>query len=148
MSFSYQFGANPTIDWPRLLISDTTEFAADGITRVYIFEDAEISTVYTMIQGFAITGKGTFQRTPSARFVAATLLDSLASDRARLGGALRVLDIEVDLGKASQALRDQAKALRDAENNDGSFAITEVGWDQFARKERLWAQIERLSGSI
>ncbi len=136
------------MDYPRLLVSDTNQFKKDGITRAYIFEDSEILAVGQMVKPFAITGKGTFTpATASPRMVAATLLESLASNKARLGGALAVLDIKTDLSKASAELREVAKQMRDAENNDGSFAITEIGWNEPARRERLWAQIERLAGA-
>lgn len=136
------------MDYPRLLISDTQQFKADGSTRAYIFEDSEILATAQMVKPFAITGKGTF--TPavaSPRMTAAALLESLAANKARLGGALSVLDIKVDFAKAATEIRALAKQLRDAENSDGSFAITEIGWNEPARRMRLWAQIERLAGS-
>lgn len=147
MSFSYQSGANPPIDGPRFFASDTQQFKPDGVTRAYIFEDQEIQMVTNMVAPFAITGKGTFVGQASPRMVAAALIESLAGNKARLGGALQVLDIKLDLAAASKALLGVAKQMRDAENSDGSFAITEIGWNEPARRQRLWAMIERLAGT-
>jgi len=52
LSFSYQYGANPPIDYPRLLVSDT-------LATNHIFEDAEITAASTM-------ASGTFQSAPFA----------------------------------------------------------------------------------
>lgn len=149
MSFSYGAGSNPPIDAPRMLIADTVQFLPDGVTRAYIFEDSEIEMAANAIcpAVFIVpTGGGQTQFTGQAsyRFVAACLLESLASNKARLAGALKVLDIEMDTTKAAKALLDQAKAMRDAENTNGSFAIVEQVTDQFSARERLWKQLVRL----
>src|SRR5271156_1998766 len=85
MSFSYQGGANPPIDYPRLLVSDTVQFDANG-NRVYAFEDSEIvaaTTIETSVwqSGMFYSGQAGVASTPSNpipwRRIAATLLDCL-----------------------------------------------------------------------
>lgn len=142
MAFTYQFGANPSIDVVRFLVADTVDAG-------HVFEDSEIEMVANLVcPTFAIvpTGGGQTMRTANAsyRFVAAALLESLASNQARLATALKVLDITVDAGKAAQELRKQAEAMRNAERMDGSFALVEQVPDQFAARERLWKQWVRL----
>jgi hypothetical protein len=89
-------------------------------------------------------GQTAFMGQSTPRFVAAGLLDALASNKARLGGALKVLDISLDSSKLAQALRDQAAALRAAEQNNGSFAVVEQVNDQFGARERLYKMLVRL----
>jgi hypothetical protein len=141
MSFSYQFGANPQIDYPRLLVADTVDTG-------HIWEDSEILAAANICSALYITATGAGQTLvtgqASYRYTAATLLDSLAANKARLANALKVLDIQVDTRGAAQELRAQAQALRDQEMNDGSFAIIEQTFDQFAARERLWKQMVRL----
>ncbi len=145
MSFSYNFGANPQIDAPRLLIADTDSTHA-------IFQDQEIILAYqidnvtffpAVFQGQA----GSTVGTPSYRRCAATLLDALAANKARLAGTLKVLDIQIGLDKAAAALQDQAKFLRETEMNSGAFAIAELYLDQFTGRQRIWKQLLRINGA-
>ncbi len=144
MSFSYGMGSNPTIDAPRMLIADTDSTHP-------IFADEEILMVYNIdqIQFFPAmsTGVASAGPTSSYRFVAATLLEALASNKARLAAALEVLDIKVDSAKAAVELRKTAEAMRDAERNSGAFGIAELFVDQFTGRERLWKQLIRLYGN-
>lgn len=140
MSFSYQFGANPTIDAPRLLIADTD--AANPI-----FQDQEITLMYTIDTPVVFTAgqsqDGTIPRsfgTPSFRRVAAGLLDALASNKARLAGTLKVLDIQIGLDKAATALQAQAKILRTVDDEAATFGFVEMVHDQFTWRERVWKQ--------
>jgi hypothetical protein len=148
VSFSYQFGANPPIDYPRFLVADTVEFGPDGITPVYIFQDSEIEMAAQIEQIMVIApgggGQQTYTGTASYRFQAATLLETIASNKARLASAMKVLDISIDTTKAAAALCEQAKALRAAEQNSGAFAFVEWVPDQFSARERLWKQMVRL----
>lgn len=143
MSFSYQFGANPQIDAPRLLIADT------DVLRP-IFQDEEILLTYTITQTPYFPAVSTDVRytnaQPSYRFVAAALLEVLAANKARLSAALEVLDIRIDPSKAATELRKTAEAMRDAERNSGAFGIAELFYDQFTGRERLWKQLIRISG--
>ncbi len=148
MSFSYQFGANPPIDYPRFLISDTD-------ASNYIFEDSEI-TMATIIQGLSwqssmqysgVAGSTNLPTPPvSYRRVAATLLDSLAANASRLSQITQLLDVQLSPGTAAKALRDQAACLRE-EDDAGAFVIIEqvqtgAPW---AFRDRWWAQIQRQS---
>jgi hypothetical protein len=144
MSFSYTFGANPPIDYVRLLIADT-----DAATA--IFQDEEIQSAYVIDSIVMIipVGQGSptsIQGAVSYRRAAATLLDSLASDRARLASALKVLDVNIDTTKAAAELRNSAKAMREVEENSGNFAITEMVQTQWAARERVWKQLLRIFG--
>lgn len=153
MSFSYNFGANPPIDYPRLLISDTQQFAADGVTPIYVFEDAEITAatnielaVWQSPQRYSAGGgtntlAGT-NITPWRR-IAATLLDSIAANKARLASITQLLDVKLSPQFAAKALREQAQALRDADDNSGAFVIIEQVNNQFAFRERFWKTIQR-----
>ncbi len=150
MSFSYQFGANPPIDYPRLLASDTVQFGAQG-QRVYAFEDSEITAatriemaVWQSAQFFSPpAGVASLGTTPTPwRRIAATLLDSLAANQARLQIIAKLLDVTVN-PKASEAMREQAAALREADDNSGAFVIIEQVVDQFSFYDRYWAEWQR-----
>lgn len=153
MSFSYQFGANPPIDYPRLLISDTQQFGADGTTKIYAFEDSEImaaTTIETSVFQSAqfYSGQGGLtsfanQAVVPWRRIAATLLDSLAANKARLSAVTELLDVKLAPGIAAKALREQAQALRDADDNSGSFAIIEQVGNQFSFRDRFWKTVQR-----
>ncbi len=113
MGATYQFGANPQIDYPRLLIADTD-------MTLPIFQDSEILAAYVIDMPFMIVpASGPTVNaaigTPSYRRIAAGLLDCLA-----------------------------AQALRDTENNNGSFAIAEMVPNNFAARERVWKQLLRI----
>jgi hypothetical protein len=145
MSFSYNLGANPAIDYPRLLIADTDSTHP-------IFQDEEINSAsaidavvfFPAVQS-GIAGPTT--GTASPRRTAATLLDALAANKARLSAALEVLDIKLDASKAAKALQDQAKALRDTEMNSGAFGIAELYLDQFTGRQRIWKQLLRIDAA-
>ncbi len=160
MSFSYGLGlnppvANPPIDYPRLLVSDTTEFAANGTTRVYIFEDAEIlaaaainSATWLSMQFYSGPGGAYFPTSPVNYLrTAAILLDSLAANRARLSSIKQVLDIKLDPALAAKNLKDQAQDYRDADDNSGAIIIAEQVNTQYAFQDRWWKQIQRQMAS-
>lgn len=145
---SYGGGSNPTIDYPRLLIADT-----DPLKQ--IFSDSEINSAYQIQASFFQSSQ--FFTPPAGRLVpqspvsylrvAALLLDSLASNNARLAGVIKLLDVQLDLSKAAQALRDQAKAYRDTDDNAGAFAIIEQCPTSWSISERFWAQVQRQQGT-
>ncbi len=142
MGATYQFGANPQIDYPRLLIADTD-------MTLPIFQDSEILAAYVIDMPFMIVpASGPTVNaaigTPSYRRAAAVLLDALASNKARLASILNVLDVKIDASSAATLLREQAQALRDTENNNGSFAIAEMVPNNFAARERVWKQLLRI----
>lgn len=150
MSFTYDFDTNPRVAYIRLLVSDTTNSPTPAI-----FTDEEINAFYA-INGNVwqsaqfYSGNGGLQNLPTTCVsyyrVAALALDSLASNRARLAAAIESLDVKVDIGPAAKALKDQAQAYRDLEDNSGSFAIAETVGTVFAFHQRFWAQVMRQSG--
>jgi hypothetical protein len=153
MSFSYTAGANPAIDYPRLLVSDTQQFAPDGITRAYIFEDSEITAAMTVIssmwqsaQFFGVGGVSIFPTTPSQYLrTAATLLNALAANNSRLAAIKQLLDVKVDATDAAIQLRETAQMYLDMDDNSGAFAIIEMVNDDFSFRDRFWKQVQRQS---
>jgi hypothetical protein len=147
MSFSYQFGANPQIDYPRLLISDTVDLN-------HIFEDSEIQAAYLIQQSFfqssMLYSGSSGQYVPASPVsylrVAALLLDSLAANKSRLSSVTQLLDVKLDPSKASIALRDQAKQYREVDDDSGAFMIIEQCPTVWAFEDRYWKQVQRQSG--
>lgn len=148
---------NPPIDFPRLLISDTQQFLADGVTRAYIFEDAEIlnaariaASFFQSSMFFSIGAAGQFIPSQPVAYLrtAAFLLDSLASNKSRLAGIQQMLDVKIDASKAAAALQDQAKVFRETDDNAGAFAIIEQCNDSWSFYERFWKQVQRQSGGL
>ena len=153
MSFSYNYGANPIPDYIRLMISDTVEFDAQG-QRVYAFEDQEIQAfvniemaVWQSSQFFSPpTGASTLPTVPIPyRRIAATALESLASNQARLQIIVKLLDVTLN-PNASREMRAQAQALRDADDNSGALVIIEQVNDVFSFRDRYWKQVQRMTG--
>jgi hypothetical protein len=147
MSFSYQYGQNPAIDFPRLLISDT-------LATNHIFEDAEImaatnitANIWQSAQFYTPpSGVGTLPTTPISYYrIAALLLDSIAANKARLASITQILDVKLDPSKAAKALQDQARAYREIDDNSGAFVLIEQVNDNFSFYDRFWKQIQRQS---
>ena len=144
MAFTYNFGANPQIDYPRLLIADTVDLN-------HIFEDSEIQAAYQIQAAQFQTGMfwsgsagANLPSTPVSYLrVAALLLDSIACSNARLAGVLTVLGIKMDTGKAAQVLRDQAKDYRATDDDAGAFAIIEQCNNEWSFSDRFWKTIQR-----
>src|SRR5580704_6477711 len=139
-TFSYNGGANPPIDYPRLLCYDTNEFLADGVTRAYMFSDQEIMAAAAINQGIwqssmfytQPTGLPNLPSSPSNYFrQAATLLFSFASNRARLASIKQLLDAKLDASDAAIQMRAQAQAYLDMDNESGAFVIIEMVQDKF-----------------
>lgn len=146
MAFSYERGENPPIDYPRLLIMDTD-------AAHYIFEDSEIQAVTTMqtlqFQSGQFWSGAQGANLPSSPVsylrIAATLLDCLAANNARLSGMIQILDVKMDTKQAAQALRDQAKCYRETDDDAGAFMIIEQVNDDFSFRDRWWKQVQRQS---
>ena len=148
MSFTYPSG-NSVFDTTRLLIPDTDPAAP-------IFTDAEINlflqaessqSLYVSPQANATAYPTSSTYIPQiySPFLAAALaLSSLAGMKARLAGILQLLDVKMDLGKASDALRAQAQDYRQREEDRGNFAIAEQVVNEFTCRERTIAQWLRL----
>ncbi len=144
MAFSYGYGTNPQIDYPRLLIADTVDLN-------HIFEDSEIQAAYQIQAAQFQTGMfwsgsagANLPSTPVSYLrVAALLLDSIACSNARLAGVMTVLGIKMDTGKAAQVLRDQAKDYRSTDDDAGAFAIIEQVNNEWSFADRFWKTVQR-----
>lgn len=144
---SYANGANPRIDYIRLLIADTN-------TSAEIFTDGEIESAYQIQASFFQSFQ--FFSPPAGRFlpqapvsylrVAALLLDSLAANSARLSSVIQLLDVKLDASKAAGALRDQARSYRDVDDDSGAMAMIEQCSTSWAISDRFWAQVQRQQG--
>lgn len=155
-SFSYGFGSNPPIDYPRMLISDTQQYAADGVTPIYVFADSEIMAAYQiqqlMFQSSQFfspgnTGSVSDQSLPTQPVtylrVAALLLDCIASNKARLASIKQLLDVKLDSSDAAIQLRAQAEEYRQVEDNAGAFFIIEQCPNDWSFFDRFWKQVQR-----
>ena len=158
-TFTYNGGANPIIDYPRLLISDTQQFGADGITPVYVFADQEIMAAESIVMG--IFQSGQFFNTPSGPTgggtlgsylpnlpvpyyrVAGMLLNSMAANKSKLSSVMQLLDVKLDSSKAAAALQKQAQAYFDMDDNSGAFMIVEQVNDQFSFIDRFFKGWQR-----
>ena len=153
--FTYQYGANPPIDYPRLLCSDTVQFDPATGQRVYAFEDSEIMAATTIEMSvwqsaqFFTPPAGTPVLSNSGptpwRRIAATLLDALAASQARMQIIAKLLDVTIN-PKASAEIRAQAEALREADDNSGAIVIIEQVNDVFSFRDRFWKQVQRQQG--
>lgn len=144
MSFTYDFLTNANVAYVRLLTADTQQ--ADAI-----FSDEEINAFYRIQQSQFQTGMffsgvaGTIlPATPVSYLrVAALALDAIASNKSRLSSITQLLDVKLDPSKAAQALRDQAAAYRETDDNAGAFAIIEQVNDQWSFRDRWWKEFQR-----
>ena len=148
---------NPPIDYIRGLVSDTVEFAPDGVTPVYIFSDQEIQ-MFTQMQYSALGWQSTqFYSPPAGAFlpsaptgylrIAATMLNALASNKSRLASIKKLLDVQLDSSDAAIQLRDTAQMYLDMDDNSGAVAIIEMVNDYFSFRDRFWKQVQRQSGA-
>ena len=153
-TFTYQGGKNPAVDFPRILCADTIQFGANGTTPIFAFWDEEIAAA-TAIENavwqssmFYTQGRGNpnLPNTPTPwRRIAATLIDSLASNQARLSLISQQLDTKLNAG-AVKDMMAQAAALRLAEDNSGAFAIVEQCTTSFSFVDRYWKSVQRQWG--
>lgn len=145
--FTYQFGANPTIDYVRMLIGDTE---CDN----HIFEDSEITAAYAIqqsqFQSSMLYSGGAGATLPSSPVsylrVAALLCDALASSRSRIISIQKLLDVTLApeaSQKTAAALREQAKQWREVDDNSGAFVIIEQCTTSFGFLQRFYNQIQR-----
>ena len=145
MSWTYTPGTN--LGNVRLLVADT-----DSTNQ--IFSDAEVEAALQMesSQGLYVSGGGATAGGPAIPLIpqvysvyraAALLLDSLASNSARLGGVTKLLDVTLDVGESANRLRSQASNYREIEARMGNFAIAELVTTTFSFRDRLlnsWAR--------
>ena len=153
-TFSYALGANPPIDYPRLLISDTQQFLPNGVTPGFIFADQEILLATNLItqnfqSGMFFSGAGgrNLPTSPVSYLrVAAILLDSIAANKARLSSIQSLLDVKLDASKAAAVLMAQADDYRSIDDDAGAFMIIEQCNDYFSFTDRFWKQVQRQQG--
>lgn len=145
MSFSYQLGANPNVDYPRMLFGDTVD--AD-----HIFEDQEILSFTAIVGSVWQSGQrysggmgATLPSNPVSYLrVAAMMCDALASSKSRLE-LTKLQDATVDFHATAKGLRDQANQWRKVDDESGAFAIIEQCHTAFDYRDRFIKQIQRQS---
>lgn len=144
MSFSYNLGANPAIDYPRLLISDTQ-------ATNHIFEDEEITAV-TLMQAaqwqssmfYSGVGGANLPSSPVSYLrIAALLLDAIAANKSRLASIKQLLDAKLDSSDAAIQLRATAAEYRQVDDESGAFVIIEQCSTQWSFQDRFWKQWQR-----
>ena len=154
-TFSYQFGANPPIDYPRIMISDTQEYLPDGVTPGYVFADQEIQAITQVVASPFQSAQ--FYSPPQGQYlpqgvvmpwyrIAASLLDCVVANKAKLASIKRILDVQLDSSDAAKFLQAQAKVYRDLDDNCGAFYIVEQVPNEWSLVNRYWAQAQRQQG--
>lgn len=150
MAATYNYGDNPLIDYPRLLLADTD-------TTKPIFDDREI------MMGYNINALSAFQSAqyfsgPAGRWLpstpsnflrcAALLLRALAANKARLSSVIQMLDVRLNPSLAAKALHDSADKYLDMDDNSGAFFIAEQVTTVWTFYDRFWSQWQRQQGGI
>lgn len=147
MSFSYNFGANPPIDYIRLLISDTQDLN-------HVFEDEEINSFAAITSGVwqssmqysGTLGVATLPTSPVNYLrTAALALDSLAANKARLASIKQLLDVKLDSSDAAIQLRATAQEYRQVDDDSMAFVIIEQVQNEWSFVDRFWKQWQRQS---
>jgi hypothetical protein len=136
-----------------MLVGDTVEFAPNG-NQVYIFSDEEYqaftSIVTQQFQSSMFYSPPAGQNLPQYPVpylrIAALALDSMAANKSYLASVEELLDVKLDAAKSANALRKQAQAYRDQDDNAGAFMIIEQVNDSFSLYDRYWKQVQRQQG--
>lgn len=122
MSFTYDLTTD--VGKVRMLIADREEQYA-------LFSDEEISAFLALFSA-------------SVFAAAAQALDTIAASEVLIQKKIKTLDIETDGPAVATALRAQAAALRERDNEDGAgFDIAEMVYQPFGSRERWWNQWQR-----
>ena len=147
MPFTYHGGANPAIDYVRLLIADTDPSKP-------IFQDSEITSAQAI--NSAVFSSGQFYTAPMGANLPASpsnylraavlLLRAIACSKARLAAVQSLLDVKLDASKAAAALEKQAAAYETMDDNSGAFFIAEQVNTVWSFRDRFWNQIQRQAG--
>ena len=154
-TFSYNYGSNPPIDYPRLMISDTQEYLPDGVTPGYVFADQEImaavqieSSTFQSAQFYTPPGGIALPQgvVMPWRRIAATLMDCMVANKGKLASIKRILDVQLDSSDAAKWLQAQAKTYRDTDDNSGAIFIIEQVNNEWSLYQRYWAQVQRQQG--
>lgn len=150
MSFSYTFGANPAIDYVRLLIPDTVNTQAQPC----IFQDEELTAMANIVANVwqssqLYSGPAGVATLPSPPVnylrTAAYCLNTIASNQAMLSSVLQILDVKLDSSKAAAALRTQAQSWLDIDDNSMAFVIIESCPTNWSVRDRFFSQVQRNS---
>lgn len=144
MSWTYNNGANPYIDYPRLLIPDTD-------VTMPIYSDEEIGAFYQIQQSvfqsamfFSGSQGRSLPSTPLSYLrVAALALDTLANNKGKLGSVIQLMDVKLDPSKAAQVLRDGAQNYRTIDDESGAFMIIEQTNTDWSLRDRIEKQFQR-----
>ena len=145
---SYPTG-NPLIDYPRLLMRDTSDTP--------VFSDAEILSGYQILQAtfqssmyFSGAGGRDFPPNPVNYLrVAGLLLNSIAANQAQTLLVQQLLDVKLqDIGKAVAAVQAVAQRYLDMDDNSGAFFIAEQVNTSWAFIDRYWQQVQRQTGGF
>ena len=153
--FTFNGGASPVPDYLRILISDTQEFLPDGVTPGYVFSDQEINAVIQIVaspfQSFQFYTPPQGQQLPQGVVlpwyrIAATLLDCMVANKAKLASIKQILDVKLDSSDAANWLKQQAAAYRDVDDNSGAIFIIEQVQNDWSLAQRYWNQVARQQG--
>lgn len=149
MSYTYDFTTAPILSQVRLLIPDTSS--------PFVFTDDEINQFIYLesSQGLYVSGQAvpngvsivTVPQTYSVRRSAALALDVIASRLSQQAAVEQLLDVKLNCQAAAKEARARADGLRQQEAELGSFAIAELVPTVFAARERIYAQLLRVTGS-
>jgi hypothetical protein len=152
MSFSYgPLKTPPTWTPPdsvRLLLADTDPAA-------FVFSDEEIAGAFTLqasLNPVNVIGggfrAGAYPPLPiSPLRVAALLMDSLASNQARLQSVTKLLDVSLSPLTAKD-LRSQSDAWRTLDDDSGGIYVIEQTTTSFAFRDRWFAQAQRYGQGV
>jgi len=151
-TYTYDFDTDPQTSYVRLLIPDTS-FIPNTAPPVMIFSDQEIAAFFQIQQmsGFQSSmffsgAQGRFLPNQPVSYyrVAALALDTLANNKAKLGGVLKLLDVSLQKIKdVTDALRDGAKSYRDLDDNSGALMIIEQSNTDWSFRDRYIKQWQR-----
>jgi len=152
-TYTYNFGQNPPIDWPRMLISDT------DTTQPMVYADEEILAATQIQQSvlqsgpfytFSINqihpGPMVLPHPPTSYLrVAALLLQGMAANKSKLASIKQLLDVRLDSTDAAIQLGKRADWYLELDDNSGAFVIIEMVQDYASFRERFWKQVQRIT---
>lgn len=152
MAFTYQYGLNPQIDYPRMLGADAIEFIPGTTTPAYTFQDSEIVAMGNIVSGVWMSsqfwtppsGQPTLPTSPVNYLrIAALMLDAKAANASQLSSIIQMLDVKLSPDKAAKALREQAEQYRKVDDESGAFVIIEQVTTDWSFRDRFWSQWQR-----
>ena len=154
MSWSFQAGNNPPIDFPRILSGDMNPTSPIFQDESILAIEQIVTTPFQSGQFFSTPngaiGGGTLgtnlpqQPIPYYR-VAAIMLNSMAAMQAWPSAVTELLDVKLNGPAAVKALLSLAKSYLDLDDNSGAFMIIEQVNNDFSFRDRFWKQWQRQS---